>query len=148
MTTRDSQGRPAGLTASAFTSVSLNPPMILVCVAQNAQSYEALQGADRFAVNILGQGQETLSNRFATKSSSAAEKFEGIGYKPGMLGLPILADALASLECTTVHAYPGGDHTIFVGRIEAGASRDDDGAEPLLYYRGRYRQLSSPGGSL
>ena len=148
VTTRDSQGRPAGLTASAFTSVSLNPPMILVCVAQNAQSYEALQGADRFAVNILGQGQETLSNRFATKSSSAAEKFEGIGYKPGMLGLPILADALASLECTTVHAYPGGDHTIFVGRIEAGASRDDDGAEPLLYYRGRYRQLSSPGGSL
>lgn len=148
MTTRDSQGRPAGLTASAFTSVSLNPPMILVCVAQNAQSYEALQGADRFAVNILGQGQETLSNRFATKSSSAAEKFEGIGYKPGMLGLPILADALASLECATVHAYPGGDHTIFVGRIEAGASRDDDGAEPLLYYRGRYRQLSSPGGSL
>jgi flavin reductase (DIM6/NTAB) family NADH-FMN oxidoreductase RutF len=148
VTTRDSQGRPAGLTASAFTSVSLNPPMILVCVAQNAQSYEALQGADRFAVNILGQGQETLSNRFATKSSSAAEKFEGIGYKPGMLGLPILADALASLECTTIHAYPGGDHTIFVGRIEAGASRDDDGAEPLLYYRGRYRQLSSPGGSL
>ena len=148
VTTRDSQGRPAGLTASAFTSVSLNPPMILVCVAQNAQSYEALQGADRFAVNILGQGQETLSNRFATKSSSAAEKFEGIGYKPGMLGLPILADALASLECTTIHAYPGGDHTIFVGRIEAGASRDGDGAEPLLYYRGRYRQLSSPGGSL
>ena len=148
VTTRDSQGRPAGLTASAFTSVSLNPPMILVCVAQNAQSYEALQGAERFAVNILGQGQETLSNRFATKSSSAAEKFEGIGYKPGMLGLPILADALASLECTTVHAYPGGDHTIFVGRIEAGASRDGDGAEPLLYYRGRYRQLSSPGGSL
>ena len=148
VTTRDSQGRPAGLTASAFTSVSLNPPMILVCVAQNAQSYEALQGADRFAVNILGQGQETLSNRFATKSSSAAEKFEGIGYKPGMLGLPILADALASLECTTVHAYPGGDHTIFVGRIEAGASREGDGAEPLLYYRGRYRQLSSPGGSL
>jgi flavin reductase (DIM6/NTAB) family NADH-FMN oxidoreductase RutF len=148
VTTRDSQGRPAGLTASAFTSGALNPPLLLVCVAQNAQSYEALQGADRFAVNILGQGQEALSNRFATKSSSAAEKFEGIGYKPGMLGLPILADALASLECTTVHAYPGGDHTIFVGRIEAGASRDGDGAEPLLYYRGRYRQLSSPGGSL
>ena len=78
----------------------------------------------------------------------AAEKFEGIGYKPGMLGLPILADALASLECNTVHAYPGGDHTIFVGQIEAGASRDGDGAEPLLYYRVRYRQLSSPGGSL
>ena len=144
VTTRDSQGRPAGLTASAFTSVSLHPPMILVCVAQNAQSYEALRAADRFAVNILGQSQESLSNRFATKSSSAAEKFEGIGTKPGVLGLPLLDDALAHLECITVHAYPGGDHTIFVGQIEAGASRD--GAEPLLYYRGRYRQLSSPGG--
>jgi flavin reductase (DIM6/NTAB) family NADH-FMN oxidoreductase RutF len=89
-----------------------------------------------------------LSNRFATKTSSAAEKFEGIGHKSGVLGLPILDDALAHLECTTVHAYPGGDHTIFVGQIEAGASRDGDGVEPLLYYRGRYRQLGSPGGSL
>jgi flavin reductase (DIM6/NTAB) family NADH-FMN oxidoreductase RutF len=148
VTTRDPQGRPAGLTASAFTSVSLNPPMILVCVAQNAQSYETLRGADRFAVNILGGGQESLSNRFATKSSSAAEKFAGIGHKSGVLGLPVLDDALAHLECTTVHAYPGGDHTIFVGQIEAGASRDGDGSEPLLYYRGRYRQLGSPGGSL
>lgn len=147
VTTRDSQGRPAGLTASAFTSVSLSPPMILVCVAQNAQSYDALRGADRFAVNILGQKQESLSNRFATKSSSAAEKFEAVGYKSGALGLPILDEALAYLACTTVHAYPGGDHTIFVGQIEAGASGDGDEAEPLLYYRGRYRQLSSPGGS-
>jgi flavin reductase (DIM6/NTAB) family NADH-FMN oxidoreductase RutF len=148
VTARDSQGRPAGLTASAFTSVSLNPPLILVCVAQDAQSYEALRGADRFAVNILDRGQQALSNRFATKSSTAAEKFEGIGHKSGVLGLPILDDALAYLECTTVHAYPGGDHTIFVGQIEAGASRDGDEAEPLLYYRGRYRHLSSPGGSL
>ena len=148
VTARDSQGRPAGLTASAFTSVSLHPPLILVCVAQDAQSYEALRGADRFAVNILDRGQQALSNRFATKSSTAAEKFEGIGHKSGVLGLPILDDALAHLECTTVHAYPGGDHTIFVGQIEAGASRDGDEAEPLLYYRGRYRHLSSPGGSL
>jgi flavin reductase (DIM6/NTAB) family NADH-FMN oxidoreductase RutF len=147
VTTRDSEGRPAGLTASAFTSVSLTPPMILVCVAQNAQSYEALRNADRFAVNILGQGQESLSNRFATKSSSAAEKFEGVGCTAGILGLPILDGALAHLECTTVHAYPGGDHTIFVGQIEAGASHDGAAAEPLLYYRGRYRQINSPGGS-
>lgn len=147
VTTRDSAGRPAGLTASAFTSVSLNPPLILVCVAHNAQSYETLRDADRFAVNILEVGQEALSNRFATKSSSAAEKFEGVAHKDGALGVPLLADALAHLECSTAHAYPGGDHTIFVGQVEAASSRDGDGPEPLLYYRGRYNRLKAPGGS-
>ena len=147
MTTRDAAGRPAGLTASAFTSVSLNPPLVLVCVAHNAQSYETLRDADRFAVNILEIGQEALSNRFATKSSSAAEKFEGVDHKDGALGVPLLADALAHLECSTAHAYPGGDHTIFVGQVEAASSRDGDGPEPLLYYRGRYNRLKAPGGS-
>lgn len=147
VTTRDSAGRPAGLTASAFTSVSLNPPLVLVCVAHNAQSYETLRDADRFAVNILEVGQEALSNRFATKSSSAAEKFEGVAHKDGALGIPLLADALAHLECSTAHAYPGGDHTIFVGQVEAASSRDGDGPEPLLYYRGRYNRLKAPGGS-
>ena len=147
VTTRDSAGRPAGLTASAFTSVSLNPPLVLVCVAHNAQCYETLRDADRFAVNILEVGQEALSNRFATKSSSAAEKFDGVAHKDGALGVPLLADALAHLECSTAHAYPGGDHTIFVGQVEAASSRDGDGPEPLLYYRGRYNRLKAPGGS-
>lgn len=147
VTTLDAAGRPAGLTASAFTSVSLTPPLVLVCVAHNAQSYETLRGADRFAINILEAGQEALSNRFATKSSSAAEKFEGVAHKAGALGLPLLTDALAHLECSTAHAYPGGDHTIFVGQVEAASSRDGDGPEPLLYYRGRYNRLHAPGGS-
>jgi len=146
VTARDGAGRPAGLTASAFTSVSLNPPLVLVCVAHNAQSYEILQGADRFAINILEVGQEALSNRFATKSSTAAEKFEGVAHKEGALGLPLLTDALAHLECSTAHAYPGGDHTIFVGQVEAASSRADEGPEPLLYYRGRYNRLRTPGG--
>jgi flavin reductase (DIM6/NTAB) family NADH-FMN oxidoreductase RutF len=144
ITTRDAKGQPAGLTASAFTSVSLSPPMILVCVAHNAQSYEALRGSDRFAVNILAAGQEALSNRFATKSATNAEKFEGVAHKPGALGLPLLAEALAHLECSTAHAYPGGDHTIFVGQVEAASTRDSDGSEPLLYYRGRYQRLKPP----
>jgi flavin reductase (DIM6/NTAB) family NADH-FMN oxidoreductase RutF len=147
ITTRDAKGQPAGLTASAFTSVSLTPPMILVCVAHNAQSYEALRSSDRFAVNILAAGQEALSNRFATKSSTNAEKFEGVAHKPGALGLPLLAEALAHLECSTAHAYPGGDHTIFVGQVEAASTRDGEASEPLLYYRGRYQRLGSPGGS-
>ncbi len=123
----DADGRPTGLTASAFTSVSLDPPLILVCVTQNAQSYGALAGAGRFAVNILAQGQEALSRRFAT-TAPGAEKFEGVAYRAGALGVPLLDGALAQLECPTAHAYPGGDHTIFVGQVEAGHSAPRGGA--------------------
>jgi flavin reductase (DIM6/NTAB) family NADH-FMN oxidoreductase RutF len=142
ITTMDGEGRPTGLTASAFTSVSLNPPLILVCVAHDAQSYRALADGTRFAVNILAHDQEAISNRFATKPvSHAAEKFEGVGYRMGALGVPVLKDALAELECTVVHAYPAGDHTIFVGRVEAADARGDGGLHPLLYYRGKYRHV-------
>ena len=90
--------------------------------------------------------QEGVSRRFAT-TSAGDEKFIGLDYRTGPFGLPVISEALAELECTVVHAYPGGDHTIFVGQIEAGASHDGAAAEPLLYYRGRYRQINSPGGS-
>jgi flavin reductase (DIM6/NTAB) family NADH-FMN oxidoreductase RutF len=144
ITTVDKEGRPIGLTASAFTSVSLHPPLVLVCVAHDAQSYRALAEGTRFAVNILDKDQEAISTRFATKPTAhPAEKFEGIGYRMGSLGVPVLKDALAELECTTVHAYPGGDHTIFVGRVEAADCRGDAGLEPLLYYRGKYRRVHS-----
>jgi len=142
ITTVDAHGRPTGLTASAFTSVSLNPPLVLVCVAHDAQSYQALAEGTRFAVNILAADQEAVSNRFATKPiAHAAEKFDDIGYRQGSLGVPVLKDSLAELECTIVHAYPGGDHTIFVGRVEAADCRGDAGLEPLLYYRGKYRRV-------
>ena len=141
VTTRDGDGRPAGLTASAFTSVSLVPPLILVCVAQNAQSYPALRDSKGFAINILAGGQEGISNRFASSKGTSAEKFEGVGHTAGRaLGFPLLDGAVAHLECSTVHAYPGGDHTIFVGQVEA-VQTQDDGAEPLLYYRGRYGRV-------
>jgi flavin reductase (DIM6/NTAB) family NADH-FMN oxidoreductase RutF len=144
ITAWDAAGRPTGLTASSFTSVSLNPPLILVCVSQKAQSYPAIKAAGRFAVNILSRGQETVSRRFATApSASGDEKFAGLDYRPGALGLPILTDALAELECTVVHAYPGGDHTIFVAQVEAADCRGDAGKEPLLYFRGKYSRLHS-----
>jgi flavin reductase (DIM6/NTAB) family NADH-FMN oxidoreductase RutF len=146
ITTKDPDGRPAGLTASAFTSVSLNPPLILVCVAHDAHSYPALAAASHFAVNILAGHHESVSSRFATKPAAhPSEKFEGVDFRPGSLGLPVLKDSLAELECVTVHAYPAGDHTIFVGRVEAAESRGDSGLEPLLYYRGKYRHLHNPG---
>lgn len=145
VTTWDAAGQPAGLTASSFTSVSLDPPLVLVCVARTAQSYQALHAHGRFAVNVLHRDHEQLARRFAS-STGAAEKFVGTTYRPGTLGLPVLENALAEIECTTVHAYPAGDHTIFVGRVEAAECRGDSGLEPLLYYRGRFHRLHTPQG--
>ena len=145
VTTWDAAGRPAGLTASAFTSVSLDPPLVLVCVAHTSQSYQALHAHGRFAVNVLHLDHEQLARRFAS-STGGAEKFEGTAYRQGSLGLPVLEGALAEIECTTVHVYPAGDHTIFVGRVEAAQSRGDSGLEPLLYYRGRFHRLHSSQG--
>lgn len=146
VTTWDDQGRPTGLTASAVASVSLIPPLVLVCVAHSAQSYPAFHAHGRFAINILHTEHEAVARRFAS-SGGGPEKFEGTGYRPGALGLPVLADALAALECTIEHAYPGGDHTIFVGRVEAADCQSDAGFEPLLYYRGRFGRLHAPEGS-
>ncbi len=141
VTTWDADGRPTGLTASAFTSLSLDPPLVLICVDHQAQSYGALKAHDRFAVNILSAEQEALSRRFA---STEGNKFQGVAFEPGARGLPLLPAALAHIECRTVHTYPGGDHTIFVGEVEAASVRR---GEPLLYYRGQYTRLR-PEGSL
>ena len=146
VTTWDAEGQPAGLTASSVTSVSLNPPLVLVCVAHSAQSHPAFHTHGRFAINVLNIDHEHLARRFAS-SGGGAEKFEGVGYRQGALGLPILKDALAELECTIIHAYPAGDHTIFVGQVEAADCRGDIGLEPLLYYRGRFNRLHQPGGT-
>ncbi len=138
VTTRDAVGRPEGLTASAFTSVSLDPPLVLVCVDLEARSHAAIEACDRFAINVLGAHQEALSRRFA---STLEDKFDGLAYHSGALGAPLLARALAHIECEKVATYPGGDHVILVGRVEA--LRAGDG-EPLLYYRGRYGRLHAP----
>ena len=144
VTTMDPEGKPAGLTASAFTSVSLNPPLILVCVSHDAHSYPALAAARHFAVNILAGHHESVSTRFATRPvKHPSEKFEGIDFRQSSFGLPVLKDSLAELECEVVHCYPAGDHTIFVGRVEAAEARGDAGLEPLLYYRGKYRRIHS-----
>jgi flavin reductase (DIM6/NTAB) family NADH-FMN oxidoreductase RutF len=140
ITAWDAERRPTGLTASSFTSVSLHPPLILVCVSQKALSYPAIKSAGRFAVNILSMGQEAVSRRFAT-TAAGDEKFAGLDYRSGPLGLPILTEALAELECRVVSAYPGGDHTIFVAQVESADCRGDVGKEPLLYFRGKYSRL-------
>lgn len=145
VTTWDDDGRPTGLTASAVSSVSLDPPLVLVCVAHRSQSHPAFRPGGKFAVNVLSSDQEAVARRFASSSLTGAEKFEGVPYRHGAFGLPVLTDALADYECAIVQAYPGGDHTIFVGQVDAADCRGDDGREPLLYYRGRFNRLSEPG---
>ena len=135
VTTCDADGRATGLTASAFTSVSLEPPLILVCIDHKSQSHGPLVEGGRFAVNILTVDQEPLSRKFAT---TRLDKFDGVAYRLSALGLPIITDALACLECVTVSTHVEGDHTILVGRVEGASSGD---GHPLLYFRGQYHRL-------
>ena len=135
VTTCDGEQRPTGLTASAFCSVSLDPPLILICVDHKSQSFPHLKESGRFAINILHREHEQLSRRFA---SSRLDKFDGVGFTMGALGVPLIDEALAYLECRTTSAHVEGDHTIFVGRVEAVGIGQGD---PLLYYRGRYHRL-------
>jgi flavin reductase (DIM6/NTAB) family NADH-FMN oxidoreductase RutF len=135
VTTRDAAGGPSGLTASAFTSVSLDPPLVLVCVDHAATAYPDLQTHGRFAVNLLGKSQEHLARRFAL---SGGDKFAGVACRPGRTGLPVLDDVVAVLECRIVHRYEGGDHTIFVGQVEDVAVH---GGSPLIYFQGGYHHL-------
>ena len=137
VTTREADGRPTGLTAAAFTSVSLDPPLVLVCVDRSSNSYPALMAHGRFAVHVLTTEQEALSRRFATKEDN---KFVDVPLTSGKLDLPILDRALVVLECRTVSTYEGGDHTIFIGEVEAAHTGQ---GSPLLYYCGRYNRLTN-----
>ena len=134
ITTRGADGAPYGLTATAFSSVSLDPPLVLVCVDKKSETYPHF-ASGVFAVNLLTSKQEGLSGTFA---KSGGDKFAGMTCEQGNTGAPLLADTLGYLECRIVHTYAGGDHTIFVGEVVATRMRDGD---PLLYYRGVYRQI-------
>ena len=136
VTTQDKDARPLGLTVSAFSSLSLEPPFVLVCIDRGAYIHDALQISGSFVVNILSTEQEHLSRLFASREP---DKFTGVGYTAGNTGAPVLADALAALECRLKAAYEGGDHTIFVGEVEHTHVRED--GHPLLYYRGGYANL-------
>ena len=136
ITARDADGRDLGMTASAFCSVSLNPPLIQVCVDHAASMHEALMHAQHFGVSMLAAEQEALSRRFSQVDSS--HRFDGIGYERGESGVVLLMDALGHLECKVFARHAAGDHTIIVGEVERAEARD---GRPLLYYRGGYAQL-------
>jgi flavin reductase (DIM6/NTAB) family NADH-FMN oxidoreductase RutF len=137
ITTVSKDGQMAGLTANALCSVSLVPPLLLICVDKKAESYRHFEESKVFTVNLLSADQEDLSRRFAT---SGGNKFEGVSYRKGANGVPIINDVLAFMECRIVSSHEGGDHIIHVGEIEEASTIEGD---PLLFYRGGYRSIGS-----
>jgi flavin reductase (DIM6/NTAB) family NADH-FMN oxidoreductase RutF len=135
ITTLRESGELHGLTANAFTSVSLVPPLVLVCVDKKAESYPCFEESRVFTVNVLAADQEAISRRFAV---SGGEKFQGIAYRDGANGAPILDGSLAYIECRVTTALDGGDHTIYLGEVEQAETRE---AKPLLFFRGGYREI-------
>lgn len=135
ITIKDRSGRLHGITVSAFSSVSLDPPLILVCIEKKAGSHQAFAESEFFNINILEESQQHLSDHFA---SHLPNKFEDVEYFENENGLPLLKDALVHLGCRLVYAYPAGDHTIFVGEIQSSSVRD---GKPLVYFHGNYRKL-------
>ncbi|MGI9041471.1 MAG: flavin reductase family protein [Gemmatimonadales bacterium] len=138
VTLNDDGGRPLGMTASSLASVSLQPPLVSVCVDHQAELHDAIVEAREFVVNILESGQEELSRRFADKHE---DRFDGIGYHRSPEGLVVLDNVLAHIECERHTIYPGGDHTIVLGRVVGGSTGSTGNSRPLLYYRGGYAAL-------
>ncbi len=127
-----------GLTANAFCSVSLEPPLVLVCVDKKAHSHDLIAAGRNFAVNILNAEQEPLARRFAINNLPANERFTGIKFRTEATGAPILLESLGWLDCKLFAAYPGGDHTIYVGEVVALGRQQEN--EPLLYFHSEYQK--------
>ena len=139
ITTVAADGAPVGITANSFSSVSLDPPLVLFSLARKAYSLKAFQDAGRFAINVLAADQAKVSNRFAT---ALTEKWQGLKYECWSSGCPMITGALASFDCVTHAMYDGGDHVIMVGRVLQ-LWRMGEG-EPLVFCRGLYQRLEPP----
>jgi flavin reductase (DIM6/NTAB) family NADH-FMN oxidoreductase RutF len=134
-------GVPHGLTVSAFSSVSATPPRVLVCLGNGTDSKPLVERSGRFAVHILGRDHAALGTRFAKLSPGVEQDlFGGVPYRTEHTGSPILDDCLAWLDCSVLTTMPVGDHTIFVGSVEAVGHARTDG-DPVLYYRRAWRVL-------
>lgn len=134
-------GQVHGMTANSFTSVSLDPLLILVCVDHNARLLTYLKAQRRFGVNILKDSQQSISQHFAKPQEDPVEERQlGIRFRWTPSGIPLLEDALAHLGCNLVAEHIAGDHTIFVGEVESLELHEGD---PLVFHRGQYRALTS-----
>ena len=135
VTTKAADGTDQGMTVSAFSSLSLDPPLVLICIEKSASVHDALTTASGFIVNVLSAKQEQIARRFAIVD---IDRFEGVGFARSAQGYAILDDVLAVIECDRVSLCEGGDHTIIVGEVETTRA---ESRTPLLYYRGGYAQL-------
>lgn len=135
VTAVDAKGVDHGITVSAFCSLSLKPPLVLVCIDHGTVMHGILETASAFAVSVLAAEQEELARRFSDPDN---DRFDGTSYTRGVTGAALLAGAAAHLECGIAHRFEGGDHTIFVGSVQSAESTD---LHPLLYYRGGYARL-------
>lgn len=137
VTTRLASGEPWGFTVNAFTSVSLSPPLILVCVGHGGDSFQVMSEAEYFAVNFLAEDQEDLSRVFASRSR---ERFQGVPHEDSANGTPLLKGCLGFLECRKSASHAHGDHTILIGEVLAGKAV---GGSPLLFYRSSYGHMEA-----
>jgi len=132
------EGRPAGMTASAVCSLSLDPVLMLVCIDNRLATHRAIDASRRFAINVLGEDGEELARRFARR---AEDKFEGVALREDS-DPPVLAAAIAHFVCDLHERVPGGDHSIFIGEVSSCAA--EPGRRPLLYYRSKFGSWRDP----
>ena len=135
--TTEHQGKQFGLTVASFASLSLRPPLVIVCVEKNVRSHDAIAAAGKFGVSILSAEQADISGRFASKSE---DKFSGLKIKEGKTGVPLIPDAICTIECRVHSQLPGGDHSIFVGEVVEIETAE---GKPLVYFRSGYRQIGN-----
>lgn len=141
VTTLDDAGRPVGITVNSLSSVSLEPPLVVVALDRRRFITPIVHEAARFAVSILSEAQQAVSDCFAgAPVSPGREDFCGVAWTPGSSGLPILDGAIASLECTVTGSHPVGDHDLFIGRVDD-LTNEEHHPQPLLYYRRRYLRV-------
>ena len=133
VTALDASGAPVGLTANSFNSVSIEPPLVLWSLSRQAGSMPAFERGSHYAINILAAGQHALAERFASRG---LDRFEGVAFRPGASGAPLLDGAAAVFECFNRSRYEEGDHVIFVGEVER--CLRSEGAQPLIFHGGRY----------
>jgi len=134
-TTHD--GQLYGMTVASFASLSLHPPLVLVCIERSVKTHDAIAAAGRYGVSILSSSQADISSRFASRRD---DKFDGVELIEGALDVPLIAGALTAIECRLYDRLPGGDHTIFIGEVMNIHTTEGD---PLLYFRSGYREMRS-----
>ena len=133
----DTAAAPIGFACQSFAALSLDPPLVLFCPTKGSRSWAAIEQSGRFAVNVLAEEQQPVCARFGSREP---DKFAGIDWHTSELGLPVLDDALATIQCTVDSVVDGGDHYIVIGRVQA-LSESTDSGRPLLFYRGQYTAI-------